>query len=289
MGNEESNNYNNDPYIQQSLSRNENMNSYYTHSPLVPFSQSNPGISKESLTKEQKTINTQMYINPIIFDKNSIKFEQDAYESNKKYICFNYSSERQIFANFYLNSSFNFQPVNLSYYTPSEHFKNIILKSSLEPGKNVNFLDKNVFIDIDYFLKNKSYDKNLFDVIIELFTYALNSNNTQVECILSTFCKINYISSNKSFEIKSICQKCKIFNNDWYNIEDIYGLNSDDSVCEICCSNKKNTFFIPCHHSFACQECAIMLRIKGNGCPICRQQISDSVVLEDKNLKNDNQ
>ena len=120
-----------------------------------------------------------------------------------------------------------------------------------------------------------------------MLIFDINSNNTNVECILSTFCKINYISSNQSFEIKPMCQKCKIYDNDWYDIENIYGLTSDDSICEICCVNKKNTFFIPCHHSFACNECAIMLRIKGNGCPICRQQISDSIILDDKNLKNE--
>lgn len=286
MGSEESQNYNNDPYIQQSNLRNNQINNFYTQSPLVPFSQSNPGITKESLIKQQKTINTQMYINPIKFDKDSIKFENDAYDLNKKYITFNYSCERQIFANFYLNSAFNYQPVNLSYYSPSEKFTDFILKASLNPGKNVNFIDKNVFVDINYFFKNKNYNKNLYDVIIELYVFDINSNNTQVECILSTFCKINYISSNQSFEIKPICQKCKIYNNDWYDIENVYGLASDDSICEICCVNKKNTFFIPCHHSFACNECAIMLRIKGNGCPICRQEISDSIILDDKNLKN---
>ena len=180
MGNDESQNYNNDPYIQQSNLRNNQINRLYTHSPLVPFSQSNPGITKESLIKQQKTINTTMYINPIKFDKDSIKFENDAFDLNKKYITFVYSCERQIFANFYLNSAFNYQPVNLSYYSPSEKFTDFILKASLNPGKNVNFLDKNVYVDIDYFFKNKDYNKNLYDIIIELYVFDFNINNIQI-------------------------------------------------------------------------------------------------------------
>ena len=56
MGSDESQNYNNDPYIQQSNLRNNQINRLYTHSPLVPFSQSNPGITKESLIKQKKVL-----------------------------------------------------------------------------------------------------------------------------------------------------------------------------------------------------------------------------------------
>lgn len=104
---------------------------------------------------------------------------------------------------------------------------------------------------------------------------------TNLEFILSTFCKI--IPKNNDLNqctIKSLFQQCKLFSSDWYRLEDIYGLTTEDKLCEICCSNNKNTYFVPCKHSYACKDCAIMLRIKGNGCPICRQAISDSIVLQ---------
>lgn len=72
-------------------------------------------------------------------------------------------------------------------------------------------------------------------------------------------------------KLKVMQQSCKVRDSSWFKIENIYGINSEESLCEICCTNKKNSYFLPCKHWFACSECAILLRIKGNGCPICRQ------------------
>lgn len=114
----------------------------------------------------------------------------------------------------------------------------------------------------------------------------MNKSGTNLEFILSTFCKI--ISNNNDLnqcKIKSLFQQCKLLSSDWYRLEDIYGLTTEDKLCEICCTNNKNTYFVPCKHSYACKDCAIMLRIKGNGCPICRKPISDSIVLQTDGVK----
>ena len=48
-----------------------------------------------------------------------------------------------------------------------------------------------------------------------------------------------------------------------------------------------NTFFLPCKHSYTCQECAILIRAKDDKCPICREKISDSVILKNVNANPD--
>ena len=43
--------------------------------------------------------------------------------------------------------------------------------------------------------------------------------------------------------------------------------------CEICCTFKRNTIFLPCKHSYACSSCAHSLRMRNNPCPIFRNGI----------------
>lgn len=124
---------------------------------------------------------------------------------------------------------------------------------------------------------------------------ALTEVNT-VECIFCTFCEVIPDQGGASYKIKPELQKLKVANS-WFDIQDIYGFTSDNNECEICCNARKNTIFLPCKHSYACKDCAIMIRIKGHKCPICRHgklkylniysfkintylDISDSVVIE---------
>jgi hypothetical protein len=75
-----------------------------------------------------------------------------------------------------------------------------------------------------------------------------------------------------------------IIDMNWFDVHDVYGLaginkNTDESLCQICMSNMKNTIFIPCMHSNTCSECAIKVRINDGKCPICRREVSDTMKL----------
>lgn len=281
MGNDQQN-YENDPYIKQSQSNNYAVKDLYTNSTLTPYSIANEGrIDQRTLSEQQKKVNTQAFNNPLKIDRNSIKLEKDAYNQEKYYLTFNYSAPKNIFANFYFNASFDPAPQNNMFYTPSPMFQSCIIRLKLDAGEKKDCRDSILFFDMDYFLKNKIYDKKYSDVVIELFSL---DDFERVECILATFCKVIYNNRGGDCEIKGLYQKCKVGQSEWYNLQDIYNLAPEDeeNLCNICYSNKKNTFFEPCKHSFACKDCAMMLRVKGNGCPICRNAISDSVVLETK-------
>ena len=278
MGNHEDN-YENDPYIQQSQNNNAIKN-LYTNKGLSDFNPGDYGVNVKQLSEQQEKRQTVAFQNPIKIDRNTIKLEQDAYQNNIFYITFEYSCDRTIYANFYFNAEFT--PLNSNnMFIPSPSFINNTIKIWLPAGQNKKFSDPNLKIDVDYFLKNKEYNRKFNDLIMEL--YVMDDSRQNVECILASFCSITFKPGTNDFKLKYLCQKCKVKESQWYDIEDIYGLTSEDNLCEICCTNPRNTFFLPCKHSYTCQDCAILIRSKDDKCPICRQKISDSVVLTNVN------
>jgi hypothetical protein len=141
---------------------------------------------------------------------------------------------------------------------------------NIESGVDITFLNSNVFIDMYEYLKNKLYDAKHFDIIIEFIVFDTHMNKQ--ESIFATMCKVypDYkFNKLDSYRIKIESQKIKV-NDQWFGITDVYGLRNENNECEICCCNKRNSIFLPCKHSYACKDCAVELRVRGNNCPICR-------------------
>ena len=284
MGNSEDN-YANDPYIQQSQNNNAIRN-LYSNQGLSAFDRGDSGVNVQQLSQQQEKRATTSYQNPIKIDRNSIKLEKDAYQSNIFYISFEYTCDRTIYANFYFNAEFN-PNNNNNIFIPSPPFQKKTIKIWFPAAEKTKFQDPNLKVDIDYFLNNRLCDRKKYtDLIMEF--YVMDNSKQNVECILAIFTSILFKPGANEFNIKYLGQKVKVRGSDWYNVEDIYGLTTEDNLCEICCSNPRNTFFLPCKHSYTCQDCAILIRTKEDKCPICRQKISDSVVLTNVN-ENPNQ
>ncbi|CAO2179935.1 unnamed protein product [Urochloa humidicola] len=65
--------------------------------------------------------------------------------------------------------------------------------------------------------------------------------------------------------------------------KEIYGIgntadeNNDEDEsgkeCVICLSEPRDTTVLPCRHMCLCRECAQLLRLQSNKCPICRQPV----------------
>lgn len=53
--------------------------------------------------------------------------------------------------------------------------------------------------------------------------------------------------------------------------ENALELHDTSNECQICCTNKYNTVFLPCGHVYACVKCASALL----HCPLCRNKITD--------------
>ena len=279
MGND-SDNYENDPYIQQSQNNNALQN-LYTRQGLNSYDRNvDTGVSVQQLSKQQEKLNTTAYQNPIKIDRNSIKLEKDAYDPHLFYITFEYSCVCTIYANFYFNAEFT-PNNNESMFTPSPPFQNGTIRIWLPPGENKKYQDPSLKVNVNDFLKNKVYGRKYFDLIMEL--YVMDNERKNIECILATFCSLIFKPGTDDFKLKYLCQKVKVRNTQWYDLEDVFGLTTDEKLCEICYTNPRNTFFLPCKHSYTCQDCAILIRTKDDRCPICRQKIADSVVLTNAN------
>ena len=280
-------NYENDPYIKQSQQNNAIKNLYSNQSlNSYDFSSTqNSSANIKQLSEQQEKLNTTAFQNPIKIVRNSITLEQDAYNRSFYYISFEYTCDRTVYGNIYFNTEFN--PSNKDTpFIPSPPFINKTINICFQAGQNVKFQDPNLKMDMEYFIRNRVYDKKLIDLILEL--YVMDENRQFVECTLATFCSITFKPGTYDYKIKYLYQKVKVRGSQWYHIEDIYGLTTEDNLCSICCVNPRNTFFLPCKHSYTCQECAILIRAKDDKCPICREKISDSVILKNVNANPEN-
>eukprot|EP00826_Nyctotherus_ovalis_P066601 TRINITY_DN9861_c0_g1_i5.p1 TRINITY_DN9861_c0_g1~~TRINITY_DN9861_c0_g1_i5.p1 ORF type:complete len:106 (-),score=22.37 TRINITY_DN9861_c0_g1_i5:155-472(-) len=94
---------------------------------------------------------------------------------------------------------------------------------------------------------------------------------------------INYFSfkvTAAGYEAKSITQK-NIIGGVVYETKDIYGMDSSDSAaeCIVCLTEPKNTMLTPCNHACLCNNCAEILRVNKNLCPICRTRVDSYKML----------
>mmetsp|Transcript_12404 Transcript_12404/g.24946 ORF Transcript_12404/g.24946 Transcript_12404/m.24946 type:complete len:363 (-) Transcript_12404:33-1121(-) len=81
-----------------------------------------------------------------------------------------------------------------------------------------------------------------------------------------------------------------------YVLQEIYGLenavspvensSTEEHLCVICLSNRRDTTALPCRHMCMCHECADALRRQSSVCPICRNKV-DSLLRIKLNHRNE--
>lgn len=60
------------------------------------------------------------------------------------------------------------------------------------------------------------------------------------------------------------------------------GAAESSNLCIVCFSEKKQTLLLPCRHYCMCETCAQGVKYHGQGrCPICREQVSRYVLLDE--------
>ena len=235
--------------------------------------------------------------NPFSIKKTSLILEKDAGPTNLYYIKFNYDSlvNFNCYINFEVtkNHSKPLIPKDISNsdnyilsYIPSDNFvsKSISIKN-LPKGENKEFFEKDAVIDIDYFKNNKSQDKNnneqIYDVSIELVPiFEENENKNKNEIVYVSLCNLEQEDVERHpHSLKIELQKLKTYGM-WIDIHDIYNSSLDNGECLICCTNLRNTIFLPCKHACTCNTCAHSLKMRNNPCPICKKQIKDLLIIE---------
>ena len=251
------------------------LNEIYKNNGFIPL-ENREKIIRENI-KHTKTYKLLILIKP-----NDFKIERDSIQLNLYYIIFKYSSSLIFDINIYFNCSFDNEKQIIS---STSKFKNLNLNfNNIKPGNNELFMEKNCSIDLEFFFNNKIIDKNYYDMIIECIVYK-NKTENQIKCKLFNICKI--IKSQEKNEFKCKIDNQKLFiKNKLFDMHNIYGLEGDfqeNKECEVCYNNLKNTIFLPCYHSYACEQCAILVRLKGNKCPLCRHKINDFLLIDNIN------
>lgn len=99
----------------------------------------------------------------------------------------------------------------------------------IESGENKEFLNKNVFIRMDYFINNEDHTRNIFDLVIELTAFDSYNNP---ECEFATFCRFypehrNPMDKSLKYQLRIVRQKFKV-QGEWYAIHDAFGLGGSD-------------------------------------------------------------
>ena len=269
-------------------------------------------------------IQTYTIRNPIYLKKETLSLEKDAENNNIYYIKFNYDSlvDFDLYINF--NVQLNKQGKktllpntnenqHLLSYVPSQNFqsKGITFKN-LPKGENIPFFEPQAFIDINYFDNNKisnpetlsnNGDNNsenkeninkkdlYYDICIEMFPiFDENSqeNKDKNEISLITLCKI-VIEENETHHhiIRCELQRLKTYNI-YINMFDIFNCALDSGECLICCTELRNTVFLPCKHSCTCNTCAHSLRMRNSTCPICKKPIDELLIIDVEEDKENN-
>ena len=226
--------------------------------------------------------------NPILLLKDTLFLEQDAISKTKYYFKFNYDSllNFNCFINFKvkknpskknLTNLINISPEKYELSYISNH-QSIIIKN-LPKGENVQFFEKEAFIDIDEFNRDIMGDEGKeFDVSIEMVP-ILEKNTEDYknknEVVFVNLC--NLFVHNGHYEIKAMKQELKTLGL-WFNLYDVFD-SSNNGLCLICYNKKCNTIITPCNHSFACVLCANHIKNNEKKCPICKNDVSDIIII----------
>ena len=90
--------------------------------------------------------------------------------------------------------------------------------------------------------------------------------------------------------IKCIKQRIKT-HKIWIDLYDIFDTSMDGGLCLICCSEKRNTIFLPCKHACCCNKCGSEIKYRFKPCPICKTPIDDLLIVnsDEKKIKIENE
>ena len=278
------------------LPNNMNLNGEGNEQNLIPVEEQNQIIQERATTKKILAVRLPVYLK-----KQTLKFQQDAVFQEKCYIKFNYDSlvNLDCYINFNVTQKTSSQNIHthdkkkhkLS-YSPSLNLTNKgIFFQNLPSGENVEFFNKEAFLDLNYYLVNKAESANSYDLSIEFVPIfppgspELADNN---EIVFVTLCNFEKHKLDNKYEIKCALQRIRT-HGIWIDFHDIFDSSLDGGLCLICCSAVRNTVFLPCKHAACCDKCGSEIKLRFKPCPICKTPIDDLLIIDsdEKKFEND--
>ena len=151
----------------------------------------------------------------------------------------------------------------------------------LKNGENTEFYNPDIFIDIKNYLNEKTENQNSFDVCIEFVPLfppgspELADNN---EIVFVTLCNFENHQDDNTYIIKCVKQRIRT-HKIWIDLYDIFDSAMEGGLCLICCSEKRNTIFLPCKHACCCNKCGSQIKYRFKPCPICKTDIDDLLIV----------
>ena len=287
------NNDNNNPQdINDIININEEENGNQQN--LIPIEEQNQIVQERAISKKILSIRL-----PCNLDKKTLSLEQDSISPDKFFIKFNYDSlfDLDCYINFNVSEKSDISLKNTNYklsYSPSENFiEKGFYQKKLKNGENKEFYNKEAFIDIRNYYEEKNENQNSFDICIEfvpLFPPGSPEISDNNEIVFVTLCNFERHQEENTYMIKCIKQRIKT-HKIWIDLYDIFDTSMDGGLCLICCSEKRNTIFLPCKHACCCNKCGSEIKYRFKPCPICKTPIDDLLIVnsDEKKIKIENE
>ena len=287
------NNDNNNPQdINDIININEEENGNQQN--LIPIEEQNQIVQERAISKKILSIRL-----PCNLDKKTLSLEQDSISPDKFFIKFNYDSlfDLDCYINFNVSEKSDISLKNTNYklsYSPSDNFiEKGFYQKELKNGENKEFYNKEAFIDIRNYYEEKNENQNSFDICIEfvpLFPPGSPEISDNNEIVFVTLCNFERHQEENTYMIKCIKQRIKT-HKIWIDLYDIFDTSMDGGLCLICCSEKRNTIFLPCKHACCCNKCGSEIKYRFKPCPICKTPIDDLLIVnsDEKKIKIENE
>ena len=257
---------------------------------VIPIEEQNHIVQERTTSKKVLAVRL-----PTNLNKKTLSLEYDSINIDKCYLKFNYDSLFDIdcYINFNVTERSELSSKNKNHmlsYSPSENLADKeIYFNGLKSGENIEFFDKNSFIDMRNFLNNKSENQNSFDVCIEfvpLFPPGSPEIEDNNEIVFVTLCNFEKHQDENNYIIK--CKKQRLLTHKtWIDLYDIFDSALEGGLCIICYSEKRNTIFLPCKHACCCNKCGSEIKYRFKPCPICKTPIDDLLIItsDEKKIK----
>mgnify|MGYP002869214167 FL=1 len=257
---------------------------------LIPIEEQNQIVQERTISKKILTVRL-----PVNLDKKTLALEKDYIFRDKYYIKFNYDSlyDLDCYINFNVTEKSEISSKNNKYklaYSPSEHFTETgFYLKGLKNGENTELYNPDIFIDIKNYLNEKIENQNSFDVCIEFVPLfppgspELADNN---EIVFVTLCNFENHQDDNTYIIKCVKQRIRT-HKIWIDLYDIFDSAMEGGLCLICCSERRNTIFLPCKHACCCNKCGSQIKYRFKPCPICKTDIDDLLIVnsDEKRIK----
>ncbi|XP_026660794.2 probable E3 ubiquitin-protein ligase LUL4 [Phoenix dactylifera] len=247
-----------------------------------------------SYVEHQKATTVKNYVN---LHKNSIRLEPDKLNPDHHLVSFTFDSLVDgsftilYFAKEGLNGSFSLFYPDLCMDVCIPFQKGGSQKFHQPSGTGIDL----GFFELDEL--SKPLDGCFFPLVVyaEPFPLHLPKNELACRSTAAAHAQITeaVIEKNNdgSFQVKVLKQILWV-DGKHYELKEIFdvgisaeaGFDGDDSEkeCVICMSESRDTAVLPCLHMCMCGECAKVLRLHSNKCPICRQPMETIMEIPKK-------